>query len=97
MGEFNFQFQIFNFQFENAFRRRQKSPALRPAGAVGDMVRRENIAKLVKLSEFFRLIKSGHSKWQRRMTELLEAGLEERKQFAAIADFAVLPGGFESE
>lgn len=70
---------------------------MRPARAVGDMICRERIAKLIEFAKFFRFLKSCRHEWQCGMTELMQTGFEERNQFRAIADFPMLPCGFQSQ
>ena len=81
---------------EDARHRRQKRPALRAAGAVGDVIRRERITKRIELGELFRRIKCRRHQRQHRVTELVQAGFDKSNQLGAPPNFAVLPCGFQT-
>src|SRR6266567_4562208 len=70
--------------------------ALRAAGAIGDMVRRESVVELVQLGEALGFVMRSADKGQGGAAKLVQTGLEKGSRFGLVSDFAVAPGRFQS-
>ena len=68
---------------------------MRPAGAVGDVIRRESMAQFVDIIEFFGSIIGRQHERQCCFAQLPDTRLEKPDKGISVAHLAVLPRGFE--
>jgi hypothetical protein len=62
---------------EDSRGRGEERPALEAAGAVGDMVGQETVAKAVQFTPLFRLVMRGGDKGKASVSKLFQAGFQE--------------------